>query len=220
MQKKDVESASLFRTLDALEAEFGCQDRRRGQQGAPMDSIRATQSEVPTDLRSTKPPVEAMNRSPLETAIVRPSLGKRALRGLTRFLIVFCVGAGTTLAWQSYGDAARAMIANSSPQLGWLAPQTTSVVPPTPDVVAPPAAPSPEVQHLALGLAAVHQSVEQLTTQLAAAQQQMGGDIAKVQSDEQEILHKLSSTPPRPPAAPAHKPATVSPPPSPSAQAH
>jgi hypothetical protein len=47
----------------------------------------------------------------------------------------------------------------------------------------------------------------------------MGGDIVKLQADEQEILHKLSAVPPRPTAAPAHKPASVTPPPSPSAQA-
>jgi hypothetical protein len=47
---------------------------------------------------------------------------KRASLALVRFLIALCIGIAATLAWQSYGDAARAMIANSSPQLGWLAP--------------------------------------------------------------------------------------------------
>ena len=37
----------------------------------------------------------------------------------------------------------------------------------------------------------------------------MGGDIVKLRADEQEILHKLSAAPPRPTAAPAHKPASV-----------
>jgi hypothetical protein len=46
----------------------------------------------------------------------------------------------------------------------------------------------------------------------------MGGDIAKLQADEQEILHKLSAPPSRPTAAPAHKPAPLPPPPSPSVQ--
>ena len=40
-----------------------------------------------------------------------------------RFLIAFCVGVTATLAWQSYGDTAREMIASSYPQLDWLAPQ-------------------------------------------------------------------------------------------------
>jgi hypothetical protein len=42
---------------------------------------------------------------------------------LARFLVTFCIGIAVTLAWQSYGDAAREMIVNSYPQLGWLAPQ-------------------------------------------------------------------------------------------------
>ncbi len=42
---------------------------------------------------------------------------------LARFLIAFCGGVAATLAWQSYGGAARKMIANWSPQLRWSAPQ-------------------------------------------------------------------------------------------------
>jgi hypothetical protein len=148
-------------------------------------------------------------------------LGFRASRRLARFLIILGIGVGATLAWQSYGDAARAMIANSSPQLGWLAPQTAPIARTTPDVVAPAAlgTASADVQQLALGLASMRQSVNQLTAQLEAGQRQMGGDIAKLQADEQEILHKLSAAPPRLAAAPAPKPAPVTPPPSASAQA-
>ena len=53
----------------------------------------------------------------------QPSLRKRASRALSRFLIAFCTGVAAILAWQSYGDAAREMIASSYPQLSWLAPQ-------------------------------------------------------------------------------------------------
>jgi cell division septation protein DedD len=54
------------------------------------------------------------------------SLGKQASFALARFVIVFCSGVAATLAWQSYGDAARKMIASSSPQLGGSAPQAAS----------------------------------------------------------------------------------------------
>jgi len=64
---------------------------------------------------------------------IRPSLGKRASRRLVRFLTVFSIGVGTTLAWQWYGDAARAMIATSWPQLASLAPEPT----PVPEQTAP-----------------------------------------------------------------------------------
>jgi hypothetical protein len=222
VQIEQVESPALLPTLDALDEEFGCEDEqcapgRRKQGGAPMDStFRPTQSEFPTHPRAARPTVGAIKPSSLDGAIMRPSLARRVLRRLARFLIVFGVGVGTILAWQSYGDAARAMIANSSPQLGWLAPQTAPVVPIAP---APAGAASSDVQQLAFGLAAVRQSVDLLTAQLAAGEGQVGADIAKLQADQQEILHKLSAGPPRPTAAPAHKPVPLTPPPSPSAQA-
>ena len=55
-----------------------------------------------------------------------------------RFLVGVCVGVAATLAWQSYGDAARAMVASTLPQLGWLAPQ--AAVAPQPAAVAPQSA--------------------------------------------------------------------------------
>ena len=57
----------------------------------------------------------------------QPSLRKRASRALSRFLMTFCAGVAATLAWQSYGDATRQMIANSYPLLGWLAPRAEPV---------------------------------------------------------------------------------------------
>jgi hypothetical protein len=158
VQTEQVESPALLPSLDALEAEFGCEDEpcatgRRRQGGAPMDAkLTPPQSEFPRDLRAAGPTGDGVNQSSLEATIMRPSLARRALRGLARLLIVFSVGVGTTLAWQAYGDAARAMIANSSPQLGWLAPQTAPVVPIAP---APAGAASSDVQQLALGLAGV-----------------------------------------------------------------
>jgi len=59
--------------------------------------------------------------------IIRQSRRKRARRVLARFLITLCIGVAGTLAWQSYGDAAREMIAKSSPQFSWLAPQAAAV---------------------------------------------------------------------------------------------
>src|SRR5712671_1308561 len=71
---------------------------------------------------------------------------KRALLALVRFLIIFCIGVAATLAWQSYGDTAREMIANSYPRFGWLAPQAEPVAQNAPDVIAlaAPAALSPD----------------------------------------------------------------------------
>jgi hypothetical protein len=54
-----------------------------------------------------------------------------------RFLITFCIGVAAAPAWQSYGDAAREIIANSYPQLSWLAPQA-AVAQPAPATIVPP----------------------------------------------------------------------------------
>lgn len=139
----------------------------------------------------------------------RPSRGNRALRAFARFLITFCIGVAATLAWQSYGDAAREMIAESYPQLGWLTPQAARPAQPT------PAAVSPELLQLKatqLGLTLVQQKVDQLAAQFSASQQQTAGDIAALQTAAQDILHKISAPPPRPPAAPARKPVPLAPP--------
>ena len=82
-------------------------------------TLSRTRSDISTGLWGTEPPVDAtlhpadLDRLPSK----RPSLGKRASRALARFVITFCIGVAATLAWQSYGDAAREMIASSSAQL-------------------------------------------------------------------------------------------------------
>jgi len=127
---------------------------------------------------------------------------------LMRLLITFCIGVAVTLAWQSYGDAAREMIANSSPQLGWLAPQTAAAQT-APDTIAPPtSSPDPqELKAISADLAAVSQKVDQLAAHVAAGQEQMTRDFAtKLQAAEQDILDKISVPPPQPPAAPVRKP--------------
>jgi len=151
----------------------------------------------------------------------------RRRRGL-RTLLTFCIGIAATLGWQSYGDAAREMIANMSPQLGWLAPQAVAATPAAPEPAAPavPAFPAPDPQLLkatTLGLAAVRQSIDQLGAQLVANQRQMASEIAKLQATDQDILQKITPPPqaaaaaPRPPA---RKPVSLTPPPAPSAAAH
>jgi hypothetical protein len=80
---------------------------------------------------------------------------------------------------------------------------------------AAPVAPSPDLEQfkaMSLGLAAVRQSVDQFADQFAAGQEQMTRNIAKLQAAEQDILHRISAPPPRPDAAPAHKPVPLTPP--------
>src|SRR5215472_14865718 len=126
-----------------------------------------------------------------------PPSGRRRSRGPLRFLITFCVGVGATLAWQSYGDVAREMLADSSPVLHWVAPPAAPIVQVASDQIVPaaPAAPSPDRQQLksmSLDLAAVRQSMDQL----AAQNQQMAGAVAALQAAQQSILRKVSAPPP------------------------
>ncbi len=125
-------------------------------------------------------------------------LGKLDPLAFTRYLIAFFIGVTATLAWQSYGDAAREMIA--------------------------PAASSPDQSQLnamSLDLDAVRQSIDRIATSFAASQEQMKRSVdqlaagqkwmtrdfnSKLQAVEQNILDKISMPPPRPAPAPARNP--------------
>ena len=174
----------------------------------------ATDPTQTTAISPTGPSSDAKIR-PAVSKREQPSLGKRTVRGLTRFLMIFCMGVAATLAWQSYGDATREMIATSYPQLGWLAPQTAAAES-TPEITAPTAPAtgldSPELRSILVNLGAVRQSVDELAAQFAASQQQMANDIAKLNAAEQDIFNKISSAPPpRPAAAPVRKPVPAAP---------
>ena len=168
----------------------------------------------------------------------KPPLRKRASRALARFLIAFCIGVAATFGWQSYGDAAREMIVNSYPQLGWLAPHAEPVAQNAPDMIAVAvrAATSLDQQKfdaLSLDLDAVRQSIDRIATSIAAGQEQMtrriehsierntdrlatGQDettreISDLQTFEQYVLHRISTLPPRPAPATVSKPILRSP---------
>ncbi len=114
-----------------------------------------------------------------------------------RFVVTFCIGVGATLAWQTYGDQAREMIADSYPQLSWLAPRAAAAASATTAAARPPD--SQQFQELALSIAAMRQRVDQLAMQLSA--------------NQDEILDKLAAAPPRPEVTAARKgtPAASSP---------
>jgi len=178
--------------------------------------MSSTRSEFSASRRPTKPSVSPTLQPadfkddwfPSE----RPSLANRASRALARFLITLCIGVAGTLAWQSYGDAARERLASAFPQLGWLAPPAAPVARTAPDVIAPTAtaassADQQQLNTMSLGLAAVRQSVDQL----AAGQEQMTRDITKLQTTAQGILDNIAAPPPRPSGAAARKPAPLTP---------
>jgi hypothetical protein len=138
-----------------------------------------------------------------EPPVERPVVVKRTSRGFARFLIAFCIGIAATLAWQSYGDAARDIIVGRYPQLAWLAPQAT-VAPSAPAMIVPPISSFDlqELKTISSSLATMRQRMDQL----AASQDQITRDIAaRLQVTKQEILDKISTPSP---AAAARKPAT------------
>jgi hypothetical protein len=124
-------------------------------------------------------------------------LGKLAPIAFARYLIAFFIGVTATVGWQTYGDAAREMIA--------------------------PAASSADQQRfnaLGLDLDEVRQSIDRVATsiassqeqitrsvnQLAAGQEQMTREITKLQAVEQYVLYKNSEPAQRPAPAPTFKP--------------
>jgi hypothetical protein len=100
-------------------------DRRRPTAGSDFSAgPRVTEPSLDVTLR---PADLSNNPSPTE----RPSLRRRASRSLARFLVMACVGAAATLAWQSYGGTAMQMIASSAPQLSWLLLSLPAINPPS-----------------------------------------------------------------------------------------
>jgi len=49
----------------------------------------------------------------------RPSRARRAWRAFIRYVVAIGVGVAATLAWQSYGETTKQIIAMKAPQLGW-----------------------------------------------------------------------------------------------------
>jgi len=142
---------------------------------------------------------------------------RRSSRGFVRFLLAICIGAAATLAWQSYGEAVKQMFAAKAPELGWSPetkqmianwveqfgwakpPQAAPVAQTAPAAVAPsvPVAPSidpAEVHQIAMDIAALRQTVAQIT----AGQDQMARKIDRLQAANQG-----PSPPPPNAAAPA-----------------
>ena len=167
-------------------------------------------------------------------AAIESEMKRRSSRGFARYLVAICIGVAAILAWQSYGEAAKRIIATRTLELGW-SPETKQMIaswvgrlgwmPPQTVASTPkiPVAPSPDLQQLQqieAHIAAVRQAVErqladvrETVEQLAAGQDQMVREITKLQAADEEILAKIPVPPPRRPA-PARKPTPIAPPPS------
>jgi hypothetical protein len=129
----------------------------------------------------------------------RRSAGKRMVSALARFFIAVLIGAGATLAWQSYSDEATEMVRTVAPSFAWLLPVSKAKPPPDDQRSTTAAASSPQLERLELSLLVVRRSVEQLALmveQLSAKQDQMS----------QIALLKSLESPPQPRAVAPRKP--------------
>ena len=183
------------------------------------------------DLRpwiTSYPDHEASERQANYDLSIENKMTRRGSRGgFARYLVATLIGVAGTLAWQSYGDVAKQIVATSAPelgsspeakqmiansiqQLGWTKPPADSEKQAAPVAQTAPATPSidPEkVQQMAHDLARQRQIVEEL----AAGQSQVTREIAKLESAVMEILGKIPAPPPQPPALPPRKPKPVPP---------
>jgi hypothetical protein len=50
---------------------------------------------------------------------IENAIKRRRSRGIVRYLVAIGIGVVATLAWQSYGETTKQMIATNSPELGW-----------------------------------------------------------------------------------------------------
>src|SRR6516164_8033467 len=190
------------------------------------------------DLRSgltSRLDLEASERKAIHDRLVaiENRTKRRGSRGFTRYLVAVLTGVAATLAWQSYGDAGKQVIATKAPELGWSpearkmitswvpvgwtkppAGSEKQVVPVTQAANLAPKAPTtasldPEqLQQITQSLTTLRETVEQL----AAGQDQMTRVIGRLETAVTELIMKIPEPPPQPPAAPARKPTPVSPP--------
>jgi hypothetical protein len=107
-------------------------------------------------------------------------------------LVAFFLGIAGTLAWQSYGDAARGALASSYPQLGWLAPRSAVVNATSATIVQPTSTDPEQIKAISLSLTSMRQRIDEI----AASQEQTIRDVnTKLQLAKQEILDKISAVP-------------------------
>jgi hypothetical protein len=163
--------------------------------------LSSTQPEFITASLLVKPSAEAAAVRPADlkndqSSNRRSSVGKRAPLAFTRHLVTFFIGVAAAVAWQTYGDAARHLIAlaAASPD------QQLNAVPPDLDLL------RRSIDALATGITTTQEQIARSVDQLVAGQEQMTHEIAKLQAVEQYVLYKKSDSPMRPAPAQVPKP--------------
>ena len=160
---------------------------------------------LPIELSDEAPAVFAADLKNDRFANRRPPDGEEISRPLARVLVPFCIGVAATLTWQSYSDAARQIIANWSPQPGWLAPQApvARTIPNTIEQIV-----TRIVDRIVTNIAATQEPMVRTVEQLAAGQEQLTREMIKLEAISQYGLSKSLEPPPRQIHAATSKPGT------------
>src|SRR5690242_6122806 len=58
---------------------------------------------------------------------IESAIKRRRSRGIVRYLVAIGIGVAATLAWQSYGETTKQIIATKAPELGWT-PETRQMI--------------------------------------------------------------------------------------------
>jgi hypothetical protein len=153
----------------------------------------AQNANAPTPIRDSlhDPPAPDPPAKPVTR--VRSSLHRLVPFAFVRFLMIFFIGVVATLAWQSYGRAAREVIAS------WLAPGSAAHAPRTPFADAS----SDDLLAMSRSLAALRDDVDKLAA-----------DITKLQAAKQGTPDAASVHLPSSAEVPAQKPVPQAPTPS------
>ena len=147
---------------------------------------------------------------------IENEMKKRGSRRFGRYLVAILIGVAATLAWQSYGESVKQIIATRAPELawspqakqmiaswtlGWTKPPASSEKQASPVAQTAPTTPTldpSQVQQMTQNLEALRQT----TDQLAGGQDQMRRDIARLEAAVAELIAKIPEPPAQPSVAP------------------
>jgi hypothetical protein len=134
-----------------------------------------------------------------------PSSIGRATRAASRFLIALGIGVAGSVAWQTYGEAAREIIANRIPSLAWIAPRSVTIQTPASAAATGQAVSSPAIEATASQPAAAqpapavpaatdmpHAPAAQATPPVEAGANMAARTVAAAPSPDQQQLDAMA----------------------------
>jgi hypothetical protein len=164
------------------------------------------------DLRpgiASYPDHEALEHRANYDLSIENKMTRRSSRGFARYLVAILIGVAATLAWQSYGDVAKQIIATSAPelgsspeakqmiaksiqQLGWTKPPVveSKAAPVAQTTPATPSIDPVQVQQMIQSLAALRESIQQL----AAGQKSLAAlaqTVDQLAASQDQTVHQI-----------------------------